>query len=65
MREVAKQAAVLVSLILARGSAMATPPDEKAIVVTRSEAQSSRPGPTENFTGSVRVDQQFQASAPA
>jgi 4-carboxymuconolactone decarboxylase len=36
----------------------------KAIVVTRSEAQSSRQGPAENFTGSVRVDQQFQASAP-
>ena len=37
---------------------------EKAIVVTRSEAQSSRQGPAENFTGSVRVDHQFQASAP-
>ena len=48
----------------AGGSAMATPSEETAIVVTRSEAQSSRPGPAENFTGSVRVDQQFQASAP-
>jgi len=38
--------------------------EEKAIVVTRSEAQASRPGPAENFTGSVRVDQEFQASAP-
>jgi 4-carboxymuconolactone decarboxylase len=37
---------------------------EKAIVVARSEAQSSRQGAAENFTGSVRVDQQFQASAP-
>ena len=37
---------------------------ETAIVVTRSEAQSSRQGPAENFTGSVRVDQPFQASAP-
>jgi 4-carboxymuconolactone decarboxylase len=37
---------------------------EKAIVVTRSEAQTSRQGPAENFTGSVRVDQQFQATAP-
>jgi 4-carboxymuconolactone decarboxylase len=36
----------------------------KPIVVTRSEAQSSRQGPAENFTGSVRVDQQFQAAAP-
>ena len=41
-----------------------TASEEKAIVVTRSEAQSSRQGPAENFTGSVRVDQQFQASAP-
>jgi len=48
----------------AGGSAMATPPEEKAIVVTRSEDQASRQGPTENFTGSVRVDQQFQAQAP-
>jgi len=37
---------------------------EKAIVVTRSEAQTSRQGPAETFTGSVRLDQQFQASAP-
>ena len=43
---------------------MTTASEEKAIVVTRSEAQASRPGPAENFTGSVRVDQEFQASAP-
>jgi 4-carboxymuconolactone decarboxylase len=48
----------------AGGSAMATPPEERAIVVTRSEDQVSRQGPAENFTGSVHVDQQFQASAP-
>jgi 4-carboxymuconolactone decarboxylase len=36
----------------------------EAIVVTRSEAQASRQGPAENFTGSVRVDQPFQAKAP-
>jgi 4-carboxymuconolactone decarboxylase len=48
----------------AGSSAMATPPEEKAIVVTRSEAQPARQGPAENFTGSVRVDQPFQASAP-
>jgi 4-carboxymuconolactone decarboxylase len=45
-------------------SATATPPEAKAIVVTRSEDQAVRQGPTENFTGSVRVDQQFQAKAP-
>ncbi len=47
----------------AGGSALVTP-SESAIVVTRSEAQSSRQGPAENFTGSVRVDEAFQASAP-
>ncbi|HEX9094080.1 MAG TPA: carboxymuconolactone decarboxylase family protein [Coriobacteriia bacterium] len=69
-----QSAAVLVSLLVlagaplhgqqAGGSAMTTPSEEKAIVVTRSGAQASRQGPPENFTGSVRVDQQFQASAP-
>ena len=45
---------------------VAVPPEsaEKAIVVMRSGAQSSRPGPAESFTGSVRVDQEFQATAP-
>jgi 4-carboxymuconolactone decarboxylase len=68
-----QSAAVLASLLVlagaplhgqqAGGSAMATPPEEEAIVVTRSEDQGSRQGPAENFTGSVRVDQQFQAKA--
>jgi 4-carboxymuconolactone decarboxylase len=48
----------------AGGSAVTTAPEEKAIVVTRSEAQTSRQGPAENFTGSVRVNQPFQTSAP-
>jgi len=48
----------------AGGSPMTSALEEKAIVVTRSEAQASRQGPADNFTGSVRVDQQFQASAP-
>jgi 4-carboxymuconolactone decarboxylase len=68
-----QSAVVLVSLVVsaaplhgqqAGGSAMTTASDESAIVVTRSEAQASRPGPAEHFTGSVRVDQHFQASAP-
>jgi 4-carboxymuconolactone decarboxylase len=66
-------AAVLASLAVtaaplhgqqAGGSATEAPSNEKAIVVTRSEAQTSRLGPAENFTGVVRVDQAFQASAP-
>ena len=68
------RAAVIVSVVVlagaplhgqpAGGSAMATPSKDEAIVVTRSGAQTSRQGPAENFTGSVRVDQPFQASAP-
>ena len=68
-----QSAAVLVFLVVsaaplhgqqAGGSATATPTEETAIVVTRSESRTSRQGPAESFTGSVRVDQQFQASAP-
>jgi 4-carboxymuconolactone decarboxylase len=69
--EAMKQSAVvLVSLVVsaaplhgqqAGGSAMT---GEKAIVVTRSGAQAARQGPAENFTGSVRVEQPFRASAP-
>ena len=39
--------------------------DSQAIKITRSGSQSSRQGPAENFTGSVRIDTQFQANAPA
>jgi 4-carboxymuconolactone decarboxylase len=57
---------VLVSLVVSAASLHAQPAgtEEKGIVVTRSAAQLSRPGPSENFTGSVRVEQPFQASAP-
>lgn len=48
----------------AGGPAIPTASDERAVVVLRSEAQTSRQGPAENFTGSVRVGQQFQASNP-
>ena len=54
-------AAVLVSLVVSAAPLRA---QQAPIVVTRSEAQTSRQGPAENFTGSVRVDQHFQASAP-
>ncbi len=66
-----QSAAVIVSVVVLAGaplrgqqSAMTAASGETPIVITRSEAQTSRPGPAENFTGSVRVDQQFQASAP-
>jgi 4-carboxymuconolactone decarboxylase len=66
-----QSAAVIVSVVVLAGaplhvqqSAMTATSGETPIVITRSEAQTFRPGPAENFTGSVRVDQQFQASAP-
>ena len=37
----------------------------QTITIARSGSQPSRPGPAENFTGSVRVDSPFQASDPA
>jgi quercetin dioxygenase-like cupin family protein len=33
--------------------------------ITRNASQTSRNGPAEYFTGSVRIDQPFQGSAPA
>ena len=39
--------------------------DSQALRIIRKGAQPSRQGPAENFTGSVRVDPLFQASAPA
>jgi 4-carboxymuconolactone decarboxylase len=45
-------------------AAMTMSSEDRAIVVTRTEAQPSRRAPAEHFTGLVRVDQQFQASAP-
>jgi 4-carboxymuconolactone decarboxylase len=39
--------------------------DSQAIRIARRGSQASRQGPAENFTGPVRVDPLFQASAPA
>ena len=39
--------------------------DSQAIRITRRGSQPSRQGPAENFTGFVRVEPLFQASAPA
>jgi quercetin dioxygenase-like cupin family protein len=37
----------------------------KSMKITRNASQPSRKGPAEYFTGSVRIDQPFQGSAPA
>lgn len=55
-----QSAAVLAALVLSAASLQA----QQAIVVAPREGQASRQGPVENFTGSVTVDQQFQAAAP-
>jgi 4-carboxymuconolactone decarboxylase len=47
------------------GPGVAEAPDSQSIRITRSGSHSSRQGPAENFTGSVRVDPLFQAKAPA
>jgi 4-carboxymuconolactone decarboxylase len=55
-------AATLITLsLLAQASAQ----DSQAIRIMRRGSQAPRQGPVENFTGSVRVDPLFQASAPA
>jgi 4-carboxymuconolactone decarboxylase len=49
----------------ASGPGVAQAPGSQSIRIMRSGSQPSRQGPVENFTGSVRVDPLFQASAPA
>jgi 4-carboxymuconolactone decarboxylase len=56
--------AILVFL-LASGARGQTSRDQEMIRITRSGSQPPRPGPADNFTGSVRVDSSFHASAPA
>src|SRR5215216_1809898 len=59
-------ATVLSLTFLATTSAGAAPAvAEPGITIQRSGSQPSRPGPAENFTGSVRVEPLFQAKAPA
>jgi 4-carboxymuconolactone decarboxylase len=58
--------AIVISFcMLAFGAHSQTSKDQGAIRIVRSGSQPSRQGPAENFTGSVRVDPLFQASAPA
>ncbi len=58
--------AIVISLcMLVSGAQGQTPKDEGAIRIMRSGSQPSRQGSAENFTGSVRVDPLFLATAPA
>jgi len=59
-------AAIAISLcMLASGVQSQTSKDQEMISITRSGSQPPRPGPADNFTGSVRIDSSFQANAPA
>lgn len=50
---------------LALTASIASAQSNQAITVTRPGSQPSSAGSADNFTGSVRVDSRFQASAPA
>ena len=52
-------------IMLASGLQSQTPNDQGAIRIMRSGSQPSRQAPSEHFTGTVRVDPLFQATAPA
>jgi quercetin dioxygenase-like cupin family protein len=56
-------AATVASLVLAASSASAQ--SDQTIVITRVGSQPPTMGSAENFTGAVRVDSRFQATAPA
>ena len=59
-------AAIAISFcLLASGAHSQTSKDQGAIRIMRTGSQPSRQAPAENFTGSVRVDPLFQATAPA
>jgi len=56
--------ACLLTAAAVHGEEAALASTNDPVVVTRAQAQTSRSGPAENFTGTVRVDQPFQAAAP-
>lgn len=64
MRKRTKQVAAICAAALLSAS-LAVAGEDQAITVARPGSQPSSVGPASNFTGSVRVDSRFQASAPA
>ncbi|QCP14408.1 cupin domain-containing protein [Pseudoduganella umbonata] len=59
-----KSALVAMTLSSAIGAACAAEQAQASVTVNRAGSQPSRAGPAQNFTGSVRVDSPFRASAP-
>ncbi len=70
MKTVPAAMAALTALILscafgtACAAGQAQPKEPAGVTVARAGSQPSRAGPARNFTGAVRVDAPFQASAP-
>ena len=56
--------AIVSGCLMSAARLFGQPTQEATVIVTRPEAQTSRTGPAENFTGVVRVDQPFQAAPP-
>jgi 4-carboxymuconolactone decarboxylase len=52
-------------LILVTAAQSQTPSDQGALQIRRNGSQQSRQAPAEHFTGSVRVEPLFQATAPS
>ncbi|MGH6807355.1 MAG: (R)-mandelonitrile lyase [Ensifer adhaerens] len=57
------KSAITVALALSATTAFAEP--DRSVSVTRAGSQAPATGPSENFTGSVKVESRFQATQPA
>ena len=55
----------LMTIAMSLGASTAFAEPDKRVTVTRAGSQSSTTGPSTNFTGAVRVDSRFSATAPA
>jgi quercetin dioxygenase-like cupin family protein len=55
----------VMTVVLSRGASTAFAEPKKAVSVTKVGTHPSAAGPSSNFTGSVRVDSRFSATAPA
>lgn len=55
----------LMTAALTLGASPVLADAEKSVTVTRAGTQPSTNGPSSNFTGTVRVDSRFSATAPA
>ncbi len=54
-----------ITVALSLGASAALAEADKGVQVTRAGTHASTAGPSDNFTGAVRVDSRFSATAPA